>query len=308
MKVQVTKLLLCLIAVISISSCKKESSKASGMPAEYKMITIDYGNKTLYNKFPVTIKGRQDIEIRPQISGLITGVKVKEGESVKKGQVLFVIDQVAYRAALENAVANVEMAKANVETAKLNAESKQELFSHNIISDYELKTAVNSLKNAEAVLAQAKAQEINARNDLSFTEIKSPSDGRIGMIPYRIGALVNSGISTPLTTVSDNEEMYVYFSVPEKHIIALSQKNGSLENTIASMPEVRLQLGDDSVYENPGYIETISGIIDTNTGSVSLRAVFPNREKILMSGGTGKIIIPQTIDNCIVIPKRYTEK
>lgn len=295
----------CLLIGTMAISCKNNPT-APTVQNQYEVMTISLSDKTLSTSYPATIKGRQDIEIRPQISGLITEVRVQEGENVRKGQTLFVIDQVAYKAALETAAANVEMAMASVGTAKLNVSSKQELFAQNVVSEYDLKTTQNALRSAEAALAQAKAQEINARNNLSYTIIKSPSDGVVGMIPYRIGALVNSSISSPLTTVSDNSEMYVYFSMTEKQVLNFARQNGSIGKTVSSMPEVRLQLGDGSLYGENGRIETISGVIDSKTGTVSVRAAFPNSDRILMSGGVGKIIIPETMENCIVIPQSAT--
>lgn len=295
----------CLLTGTMAISCKNNAPEQTSQ-SEYKVMTISISDKDYSNSYPAMIKGRQDIEIRPQISGLITEVCVQEGQSVKKGQPLFIIDQVACKAALETAIANVEMAQASVETARLNAKSKQELFGQQVISEYDLKTANNSLRSAEASLAQAKAQEKNARNNLSFTVVESPSNGVVGMLPYRIGALVNSSISTPLTTVSDNSEMYVYFSMTEKQALSYIRENGSMKNTLASMPEVKLQLGDGSLYSENGHVETISGVIDRSTGTVSVRAVFPNTERILLSGGAGKIIFPETIKSCIVIPQSAT--
>lgn len=295
----------CLLVGTMAISCKNNPTAPTGQN-QYEVMTISLSDKTLSTSSPATIKGRQDIEIRPQISGLITEVRVQEGENVRKGQTLFVIDQVAYKAAVETAAANVEMAMASVGTAELNVSSKQELFAQNVVSEYDLKTAQNSLRSAEAALAQAKAQEINARNNLSYTVIKSPSDGVVGMIPYRVGALVNSSISSPLTTVSDNSEMYVYFSMTEKQVLNFARQNGSIGETVSSMPEVRLQLGDGSLYGENGRIETISGVIDSKTGTVSVRAAFPNSDRILMSGGVGKIIIPETMENSIVIPQSAT--
>lgn len=294
-----------LLACVMVISCKHDAPMPTGQNG-YKLITIATSDKTLSSSYPATIKGRQDIEIRPQVSGLITEVCVQEGQNVRKGQTLFVIDQVAYRAALETASANVELTKANVETAQLTADSKRELYAQNVISEYEMKTAQNSLKSAQASLAQAKAQETNARNDLSYTVVKSPSDGVVGTLPYKIGALVNSNISNPLTTVSDNNEMYVYFSMTEKQVLSLTRQSGSLTKAVAAMPEVRLQLGDGSTYAESGRVETVSGVIDQTTGAVSVRAAFPNKEHILISGGAGKVIFPETIKGCIVIPQSAT--
>lgn len=292
------------IGVIAVS-CSQKAAESKGSN-EYKLLEISLSDKSLSTNYSSTIRGKQDVEIRPQVSGLITEVCVTEGEIVKKGQTLFVIDQVTYQAALETAKANVSVAQSNVATAQLTAESKKELYVQNVISEYEMQTAQNSLKSAEAELEQAKAQEINARNDLSFTVVKSPSNGIIGTLPYRVGALVNSTISNPLTTVSDNAEMYVYFSMSENQILSLSNDNGSLSNAIKAMPEVELKLNNGSIYAKKGRVESISGVIDQNTGSVSVRAVFPNEERILLSGASGSIIFPYNRNNVIVIPQAAT--
>ncbi len=295
----------CILIGTLLISCTNHAPAPVG-DNEYPVMTITLSDKDWSDSYPATLEGRQDIEIRPQISGLITEVCVQEGQTVKKGQTLFIIDQVAYQAELETAKANVEIAEANVETARLNAQSKQELYAQDVISEFDLKTSLNSLRSAEASLAHARAQEATARNNLSFTVIQSPSDGVVGMLPYRVGALVNSGISTPLTTVSDNSEMYVYFSMTEKQVLSLTRENGSMSQTVASMPKVRLQLGDGSIYAENGYVETVSGVIDRGTGTVSVRAVFPNKERILLSGGAGKILFPETLTDCIVIPQSAT--
>lgn len=186
------------------------------------------------------------------------------------------------------------------------AESKEELFKEHVVSDFDLQTARNSLFQAEATLAQAKADEINARNNLSYTEVKSPVDGVSGMLPYRVGALVDASISTPLTTVSDDEEMYVYFSMTESQILPLIRANKTLEEALKQMPEVELQLSDGLTYNHKGKIDAISGTIDANTGAVSLRATFPNPEHMLRNGGSGTIIFPYVKENALIVPQEAT--
>ena len=159
---------------------------------------------------------------------------------------------------------------------------------------------------AEAVLEQAKAAEIQARNDLSYTEIQSPLDGVSGMIPYKVGTLVSSSIATPLTTVSDIKEVYAYFSLTENQLLALSRQNKTQEGIIESMPEVELLLSDGSVYGHKGKIDAISGMVDTQTGAVSIRASFPNPERMLRSGGTATVVIPHVKTGCIIIPQIAT--
>lgn len=292
-----------LICCTTLGACKENTVPQTN--ATHKTLKTTLSDKTLRSLYSATISGRQDVEIRPQVSGLITQVCIQEGANVKKGQTLFVIDQVSYRAALQTALANVENAEANVATARLTADSKQELYNQNVVSSFDLQTAQNTLRSQQAALAQAQAEEINARNNLSYTEVKSPSHGVAGMIPYRIGALVSSSITTPLVTISDDEQMYVYFSMTENQVLALSRQNGSLKNALQSMPQVQLQLSDGSVYPEQGKVDAISGII-SSMGAISLRAVFPNPDRILRSGGSGNIVFPYEKKNSIVIPQEAT--
>ncbi|MDE5637616.1 MAG: efflux RND transporter periplasmic adaptor subunit, partial [Alistipes sp.] len=150
------------------------------------------------------------------------------------------------------------------------------------------------------------AQEVNARNSLSYTEVKAPSNGVVGTLPYRVGALVGPSIPQPLTTVSDNSSMYVYFSMNENRLLSLVREYGSMDKVMEAMPEVSLQLSDGSVYESAGRIESISGVVDRSTGSVQLRAVFPNENRMLHSGSTGNVVMPNVRNNVVVIPQTAT--
>ncbi|WP_459188929.1 efflux RND transporter periplasmic adaptor subunit [Parabacteroides sp. APC149_11_2_Y6] len=292
--------ILCIIA----SSCKEQPAMTANN--EYKVLQVSTANKSLSSAYSATIRGRQDIDIYPQVSGFITRLCVEEGQEVKKGQLLFIIDQVPYQAALQTATANVEAAQAALNTAKLTFDSKKELHAQNVVSAFDLQTAENSWLSAKAQLAQMKAQELNARNNLSYTEVKSPSNGVVGTLPYRVGALVSANLPQPLTTVSDNSDMYVYFSMTENQLLALTRRYGSKAKALAEMPAIELQLNDKSSYPEKGKIETISGVIDRNTGTVSLRAVFPNKEGLLYSGSSGNVIIPTERENSIVIPQAAT--
>ncbi len=292
--------ILCIIA----SSCKEQPAMTANN--EYKVLQVSTANKSLSSAYSATIRGRQDIDIYPQVSGFITRLCVEEGQEVKKGQLLFIIDQVPYQAALQTATANVEAAQAALNTAKLTFDSKKELHAQNVVSAFDLQTAENSWLSAKAQLAQMKAQELNARNNLSYTEVKSPSNGVVGTLPYRVGALVSANLPQPLTTVSDNSDMYVYFSMTENQLLALTRRYGSKAKALAEMPAIELQLNDKSSYPEKGKIETISGVIDRNTGTVSLRAVFPNKEGLLYSGSSGNVIIPTERENCLVIPQAAT--
>lgn len=274
--------------------------------SEYRVMNVTTTDKELQTAYSAAIRGRQDIDIYPQVSGTLTKLCVEEGQKVRQGQVLFIIDQVPYLAALRTAEANVEAARAGVATSQLTYDSKKELYAQKVVSEFDLKTSYNNLLTAKAQLAQAEAQKVNAANNLSYTEVKSPSDGVVGMLPYRVGALMSAGLPKPLTTVSDNSNMYVYFSMTENQLLDLTRRYGSKDKALAEMSAVTLQLNDRSAYTQQGKIETISGVIDASTGTVSLRAVFPNKEGLLTSGGSGNVIIPVRKENCIVIPQTAT--
>ena len=291
----------CFMAAVSCG----QAPTAMG-PAEYAVMTIATTDREIPTNYSATIRGRQDIAIYPQVSGTIFELCVNEGQTVSKGQPLFIIDQVPYKAALQTAEANVAAAKAGVATAQLTYDSKKELYAKNVVSQYDLLTAENTLLTAKAQLAQAEAQRVNAANNLSYTVVKAPANGVVGTLPYRVGALVSASIPQPLTTVSDNSDVYVYFSMTENQLLNLTRQYGSIANTLKNMPDVQLVLNDGSVYDRTGRIESISGVIDTSTGSVQLRAVFPNADGLLHSGGAGSVIVPNIHKDCVVVPQVAT--
>ena len=288
--------------VCVMSGCKEAQTEQA--VTEYAMLKVAPADKVLSTPYSATIRGRQDIAIYPQVAGYLTKLCVSEGQRVRAGQLLFVIDQVPYRAALEQTVANVAAAEANLATAKLTYESKQALFEKKVVSDFDLRTAENAYLSAKAGLAQAKALELNARNNYSYTEVKSPANGVVGTLPYRVGALVSpSGMPQPLTTVSDNSDMYVYFSLTENQLLGLMRQYGSKEEVLSKMPEVDLLLNDGSIYAHKGRVESISGVVDRSTGTASLRAVFPNPDGLLLSGTSGNVVLTNELKNCLVIPQ-----
>ena len=303
-KKSMMKQMITVICSATLAACG--NAPAVQTRSEYQVMDITTSDKELQTTYSAAIRGRQDIDIYPQVSGALTRLCVEEGQAVRKGQILFIIDQVPYIAALRTAEANVEAAKAGVATSQLTYDSKRELYAQKVVSEFDLKTSHNSLLSAKAQLAQAEAQRINAANNLSYTEVKSPVDGVVGTLPYRVGTLVSSGMPKPLTTVSDNSDMYVYFSMTENQMLELTRRYGSKDKALAEMPAVSLQLNDRSTYPQEGKIETISGVIDTSTGTVSLRAVFPNKDGLLTSGGSGNVIVPLKKENCIVIPQAAT--
>ncbi len=225
------------------------------------------------------------------MSGIITRICINEGDPVHKGQTLFIIDQVPYKAALETAVANVKSAEAKLATAKLTADSKAELYKEQIVSEFDLQTARNEQAAAEAALAQAKAQEVNARNDLSYTEGKKPGERSsqhdslscrgVGEQQYHRAVKV---------TVSDDSEVYAYFSMTENQILDFVQQYGSLKKAIENMDEVELTMSNGKTYSHVGKVDAISGTVDEGTGAVGLRVVFVYPDQFLRNGGSGKVI------------------
>lgn len=288
--------------IVCLASCKQ--APQTGMaPTSYEIMKVEATDKVLSTSYSATIRGRQDIDIYPQVSGTIERLCVSEGQKVSRGQLLFVIDQVPYKAALKTAMANVEVARAALATAELTYNSQKELRNQKVVSEFSLQTAQNNYLTAKAQLAQAEAQEVNARNNLSYTEVKSPSDGVVGALPYRVGALVSPSLPQPLTTVSDNSDMYVYFSMTENQLLALTRQYGNMDEALKNMPQVELRLNDNSIYDQKGTIESISGVIDRNTGTVIARVVFPNESRLLHSGASGTVIVPSMYKDCIVIPQ-----
>lgn len=300
-----SRLVLSLCCLALFSSCGG-GDKGAGNAPEYAVLEAQATTAHLTNSYPATIRGKQDVEIRPMVSGFITKLHVDEGSVVKKGQVLFTIDQVQYKAAVETAKAAVETAKAALQTQELTTQNNRELNKKGIVSDYQLSTSENQLAQAKASLAQAEASLTNAERNLEYTEVTSPSDGIVGKVPYRIGSLVSASMATPLTTVADNSSMFAYFSMAERQLLALIKEGGSQKEILEKMPKVRLQLIDETMYPDSGRVETISGVIDPTTGSVSMRAMFPNEHNVLRSNSTGKVVFPNVLTNVILVPQSAT--
>ncbi len=297
---------LSLITMAFLSSCSGNKTQQQMPSANFKTMTVQTQEVTMTTNYSATIRGRQDIEVYPQVAGTLQRLCVTEGQKVAKGQTLFIIDQVPYQAALNTALASQQAANASLATAQLNYDSKKQLFDDGIISDVELQTAQNTLLSAKAQVAQANAQVVNARNSLSYTVVKSPANGVVGTLPYRQGALVSSAMPQPLTTVSDNNQMYVYFSIAEGQLLNMTRESGSAEAAIGAMPDVKLLLVDGSEYPYKGKVESVSGVVDRSTGTVQVRAVFDNPEKLLHSGSTGTVVIPTTYKDQIVVPVTAT--
>ena len=294
-----------LIAAVSLflTSCGGGKQGVGFNDNEYPVRTIESQGSSSETLYPATIRGVQDVEIRPKVSGFITKLLVKEGQRVTAGQLLFVIDSETYQAAVRQAKAAVSSATAQLNTAKLTYDNSQKLFNSNVIGQYELQTAQNTYENAKAALAQAQASLASAKETLSYCFVKSPTSGLVGSLPFKVGALVGPTSAQPLTTVSDNNTMEVFFSVTEKDVLDMARNAGGVKESISIYPTVKLKLADGTIYSQPGKVTKMSGVIDSSTGSVSMVAHFSNPDHILRSGGSGSIVVPKVTSNSIVVPQ-----
>ncbi len=278
----------------------------------YPVLELHPRSIVLTSSYPATLEGHQTVEIRPRLQGYIVEMPVDEGDIVEEGELLFKLNSEQYEQELRSAKADVEAAKAAVNTAEDEVKRLKRLAEQDIISDYRLQSAKNTLQAEKASLSQARATLKNAEVNLGYTSIESPTDGVIGTIPYRIGSLVSSTISKPLTVVSDISTVYAYFSMSERELLEMARRvtgtggNKTLQQNIADMPRVQLELPDGSIYDQKGTLRLASGLINTQTGSASFRAVFPNPREILRSGGSGNVRIPFRRDSAMVIPKKAT--
>ena len=289
------KMMMLAAIAATLVSCGGGGGRPNFGDNEFPVTTVGTSSADMQTTYPASIKGVQDVEIRPKAQGFLTEIHVKEGQTVSAGQTLFVIDNETYQAQVRLAQAAVNAAQQGVNTAQLTYDNSKQLHASKVIGDYELQTAQNTMESAKAQLAQAQASLASAKEALSYCYVKSPAAGVVGTIPFKKGALVSG--SNILTTVSNNSSMEVYFSVTEKDAMLISQVG------LNSFPPVKLQLADGSIYEHDGTVTKMSGVIDAATGSVQIIALFNNPARKLKSGGTGNIVIPRVNSNAIIIPQ-----
>ncbi|MCM1489589.1 MAG: efflux RND transporter periplasmic adaptor subunit [Muribaculum sp.] len=293
-------------SVFGLSSCKSDGNANQQAPAmSLATLTVSEGDADLNTNYPATLHGKNDVEIRPQITGFLTKVHVTEGQHVSAGQLLFTIDQVQLQAAVDAARAAVAVAQANVNTAQTNADNNKILLDKNIISASAYQTSVDQLNAAKAQLGQARANLTSSEKNLSYTLVKAPVAGVVGTIDNKEGTLVSP--QTLLTILSDNGQMEAYFSMTEKEILALTD-NGrkSMAQALDSLPGVELKLANGEIYSQPGRIVSISGVLDPATGSATVKAAFPNPDGMLRSGNTGQVLLPSINKGVITIPQKAT--
>lgn len=296
------------LIIMLFASCGKKQNPFN-QEAElrtYSTLVVQKQDAELASLYPATIKGQEDIEIRPRIDGFIEAIYVDEGSVVKKGQSLFKINSPQAIQALSTSQAAVKSAEAQVGTAKLNVDRLRPLAQKGIISDVQLSQAENAYQTTLAGLSQAQAALANAQATLSWTNVTSPVNGVVGSIPFRNGSLVNP--ANILTTVANTGNVYAYFSLNEK---ALSEFLNTLEGRtqaekIKNAPPIMLIMADGTEYTDKGKLETITGVVNVTTGSATFRVEFLNKSGILRSGMSGKISIPRTLPDVFVIPQKST--
>ncbi len=278
-------------------------------PGTYKVLTLQPRSATLNADYPASIQGLQNIEIRPKVDGFVEKIYIDEGSLVKKGQLLFKIKAPQYEQDVRTAEAGIRTAEADVNMATLQVNKVKPLVEKDIISHYELETANTPLQSKQAALAaQAKASLVNAQVNLSYTTIVSPVDGVIGSLPYKLGSLVTSTTTDPLTTVYNTATVYAYFAMNEKQLLGFSRDSGStnFRSKLNNIPKVTLVLSDGTVYEHKGKVETVNGLINTTTGSANFRAAFVNPKGLLRSGSSASVRIPNVIKSAIIVPQNVT--
>jgi membrane fusion protein (multidrug efflux system) len=296
------------IAASLLSSCGGDKQTRKTQPQTYSELTLTPRSTTLYNDFPASIEGIEIVQLRPFVDGYLEKIFVAEGSNVTKGQLLFQIKNPVYDEAVVTAKAAIRSAQANVDAAKMNVEKVRPLVEKDIVSKYELDAAQYTLESQQASLDQANASLRNAETNVGYTTIRSPITGVMGSIPYKIGDLVSSTTSSPLAVLSRIDQVYAYFALSEKQLLNLSNRvpGATLQDKLNHLPQALLVLADGSAYPQKGRLETASGLINTGTGTVSLKAQFVNPTDLIRSGASATVRIPRTIDTALLIPQSAT--
>jgi membrane fusion protein (multidrug efflux system) len=286
----------------------QKNKAVQNAPKEFEVMRMAYSNAVVNQDYPATIQGIRNVEIRPKIDGYINAIYVDEGAAVKKGQLLFRIDAPQYEQNVRTAEANINIAVAEVNAAQMQVNKVRPLVEKDIVSSYELESAQYTLQSKKAALAQANAALKNAQLNLSYTTIYSPSNGVMGLLPFKIGSLVSSNTVNPLTTVSDIKTIYAYFSINEKQGLEIFQhaKGSTVQQKLQTLPPVTLILANGMPLPGPGKIETASGLINAQTGAVNMRATFSNPDGLVHSGSSAVVRIPEHIDTALLVPQKAT--
>jgi membrane fusion protein (multidrug efflux system) len=272
------------------------------------VLPVKHVPATTYREFSVSVEGKVNVDIRPQVEGYLDEIFVDEGAYVSKGQKLFHINDRVYREQLANARAALSAAQANLQRSKLEVDRLTPLVQNNVVSEVQLKTAQAAYASANASVSQAEAMVSNALINMDYTQVKAPVNGYIGRIPYKIGSLVGKNETEPLTVLSDINEVYAYFSMSEVDFLEFKNEYSgkTIEEKLANVSQVELVLADNSIYPEKGKIETVEGQFDKTMGAITFRAIFPNTQRLLRSGNTGRIRIPRKHESVALVPQEST--
>ncbi|WP_214070330.1 efflux RND transporter periplasmic adaptor subunit [Mucilaginibacter sp. dw_454] len=305
----VIAVLIALATLLFISSCSTApAAQTAPPPPSLPVQTVATSSVTTYQEYPASIEGAVNVEIRPQVSGALDRVFVDEGAAVSAGQPLFKINDQPYRAALNNALANLHAAEGAALNSQLEIDKLTPLVQNKVVSDFQLKTAVATNQIAKANIEQAKANVSTAQINLGYTIIKAPVAGYIGRLLKKQGSLVSPQDVEALTQLSDVHNVHVYFSLGEKDFVGFKEEypGSTLKDKLNRLPAVSLLLADNSEYNVKGKIDMIDGQFDKTTGAITVRATFPNGAGLLRSGNTGKIRLSLVHDNTLTVPQSAT--
>lgn len=299
------------LAAVTLYSCGQSSAENSMMappPQELEVISVSNRSLTTYTEYPATIEGISDIEIRPQVDGYLDKINVEEGALVKKGQLLFKINDRPYREQFNSAKANLLSAKAATQHAFIQLDKLAPLVKNNVVSDVQLKSAQATYEAAKANEEQAASMLETAKINLDYTTVTAPADGYIGRIPFKTGSLVGVSTAQALTVLSGTKEIRAYFSMSEIDFMKFKNEypGAMIEEKIKHVPAAELVLADNSIYEEKGKVELAEGQFNKTTGTINFRVTFANAHGLIRSGNTGKVKIPRQVENTIIVPQEST--
>ena len=267
-----------------LASCGVDMPKET--KSSFETMTVKKSDIELPYKFSAKMKGQNDVTVTPQVSGQLMQICVTEGQQVKKGQPLFIIDSRNAQLELEAAQANLQAALAQENSAKLEYESNKNLFDKKIVSSYMLNNSENSYKQAQAAVAQARASVNRAKVNLGFCTITASVSGIIGEIPVRVGDQVSP--MTQLTMLSGNTTMYAEFSVTEAIIETMVKegvKASDMDKLIDQLPEATFIMKSGTEYPHKGRVVSLTGVVNAETGSLTSKVSFPNPRDALCREG-----------------------
>ncbi len=293
---------------VALSGCGRKEEDKKNMVPSLPVMQVGSGTADIASSYSVRLEGRADAEIRPQVDGVLQEILVKEGDLVRKGQPLFRIDDSTYREQYNTAAAASQAADAQASVARVNAEKLVPLVENKVVAPVQLTTARAQEQAAKAVAAQAAAQARAARINLGYSLVRAPFAGYVGRIPYRQGTLLTRNQTQPLTTLSDVGRMYAVFSISEAEFARFKRiyPGDTIDRKVAAVPPVALTLSDGSAYPEAGKLESLSGGFDRVTGSIGMRASFPNDGGLLRSGNSGTVSLSARFSDIMLVPQTAT--